>query len=251
MGLPTPKMPLPGIRLIADAAGSYIDDVNNIRLSDKFTLTRNTADPSAAIDLDLSVVGAGFQPIDADLTAISALSTTAYGRALLTLANQAALVGLLPNSGSSVGRLMVPVLIDDSSATSASYTSPSWAANAYRALKLTFMCSTGPSGNDAKVLLTGLSGNRFAVYNENNGTATANLALTDWIVTADTNGFCEATMNIANGGFRTFRGDFYSSGSYSGVCRGIHEDTTHDVTALTITWNASCAHRVILEGIPL
>jgi hypothetical protein len=34
---------------------------------------------------------AQFQPIDADLTAIAALSTTAYGRALLTLANQAAL----------------------------------------------------------------------------------------------------------------------------------------------------------------
>lgn len=31
------------------------------------------------------------QPLDADLTAIAALSTTAYGRALLTLANQAAL----------------------------------------------------------------------------------------------------------------------------------------------------------------
>lgn len=32
-----------------------------------------------------------FQPLDSDLTAIAALGTTAYGRALLTLANQAAL----------------------------------------------------------------------------------------------------------------------------------------------------------------
>jgi len=32
-----------------------------------------------------------FQPLDSDLSAIAALSTTAYGRALLTLANQAAL----------------------------------------------------------------------------------------------------------------------------------------------------------------
>jgi hypothetical protein len=36
------------------------------------------------------------QPIDSDLTAIAALSTTSYGRALLALADQAALVALLP-----------------------------------------------------------------------------------------------------------------------------------------------------------
>lgn len=35
--------------------------------------------------------GIGFQPLDSDLTAIAALATTAFGRNLLTLANQAAL----------------------------------------------------------------------------------------------------------------------------------------------------------------
>lgn len=35
--------------------------------------------------------GVQFQPLDADLTAIAALATTAFGRSLLTLANQAAL----------------------------------------------------------------------------------------------------------------------------------------------------------------
>ena len=39
-----------------------------------------------------------FQPADSDLTAIAALSTTAYGRALLTLADQAALVALIPGA---------------------------------------------------------------------------------------------------------------------------------------------------------
>lgn len=38
---------------------------------------------------------AGYQPLDSDLTAIAALSTTSYGRAFLTLANQAALMALL------------------------------------------------------------------------------------------------------------------------------------------------------------
>jgi hypothetical protein len=47
----------------------------------------------------------GFQPLDSDLTAIAALGTTAYGRALLTLANQAALqsaVGYTPFTGGTV-----------------------------------------------------------------------------------------------------------------------------------------------------
>lgn len=44
--------------------------------------------PSA---LDVGGGGPSYQPLDSDLTAIAALTTTAYGRALLTLANQAAL----------------------------------------------------------------------------------------------------------------------------------------------------------------
>jgi hypothetical protein len=54
--------------------------------------TRNLVDfiPTA---FDLG--GAAYQPLDADLTAIAALATTAYGRAFLTLANQAALQALV------------------------------------------------------------------------------------------------------------------------------------------------------------
>jgi hypothetical protein len=44
---------------------------------------------------DLAAAGSTFQPLDSDLTAIAALATTAYGRAFLTLANQAALTALL------------------------------------------------------------------------------------------------------------------------------------------------------------
>ncbi len=42
-------------------------------------------------------VAAAYQPLDSDLTAIAALTTTSYGRAFLELANQAALVALLPS----------------------------------------------------------------------------------------------------------------------------------------------------------
>lgn len=56
----------------------------------------------------IAVSAASYQPLDEDLTAIAALSTTPFGRALLALANQAALqaaVGLpagLPLGGGTV-----------------------------------------------------------------------------------------------------------------------------------------------------
>jgi hypothetical protein len=47
-----------------------------------------------------------FQPSDADLTAIASLTTTAYGRAFLTLANQAALMGLLGAASETVAGIV-------------------------------------------------------------------------------------------------------------------------------------------------
>lgn len=58
--------------------------------------------PNAALD------NAQFQPLDSDLTAIAALSTTSYGRALLTMADAAALrtaagiVASLPLAGGTM-----------------------------------------------------------------------------------------------------------------------------------------------------
>jgi hypothetical protein len=49
-----------------------------------------------SVDARVTAVGGGaYQPLDSDLTAIAALSTTSYGRAFLALANQAALMALL------------------------------------------------------------------------------------------------------------------------------------------------------------
>lgn len=45
------------------------------------------------------------QPLDSDLTAIAALTTTAYGRAFLALANQAALLGLFPATSDTVASI--------------------------------------------------------------------------------------------------------------------------------------------------
>lgn len=46
------------------------------------------------------------QPLDSDLTSIAAVSTTAYGRAFLALANQAALIALLPTLSETAASLI-------------------------------------------------------------------------------------------------------------------------------------------------
>lgn len=50
---------------------------------------------AATVQLALAELDTEKQPLDADLTAIAALTTTSYGRALLALSNQAALMALL------------------------------------------------------------------------------------------------------------------------------------------------------------
>lgn len=63
------------------------EDDYSIRIKDR------SGDLVAYVASYAETVGAAasYQPLDADLTAIAALATTAYGRGLLTLANQAAL----------------------------------------------------------------------------------------------------------------------------------------------------------------
>jgi len=65
---------------------------NSATLATQLELTGRTNTAALAVNL-----GGTFQPLDSDLTAVAALSTTAYGRALLTLANQAALAALFPS----------------------------------------------------------------------------------------------------------------------------------------------------------
>ncbi len=52
-----------------------------------------------------------FQPLDSDLTAVAALTTTSYGRAFLELANQAALMALL-SAASSTAQGIVELATD-------------------------------------------------------------------------------------------------------------------------------------------
>ena len=77
--------------------------------SDDFSIRLANGDDVQVFYSPSTVSGAGdFQPLDSDLTAIAALGTTAFGRSLLTLLNQAALAAAtgipapLPAAGGTV-----------------------------------------------------------------------------------------------------------------------------------------------------
>jgi hypothetical protein len=62
-----------------------------------------TIDTDMVTPLKLGVyLGANYQPLDSDLTALAALTTTSYGRAFNALANQAALIALFPATSETV-----------------------------------------------------------------------------------------------------------------------------------------------------
>ncbi|QVJ07695.1 hypothetical protein L7H23_01250 [Sphingopyxis sp. BSN-002] len=76
--------------------GGYIVDGANTAFvfaaGDDYSLrVRDASGGEVLYFSSVAVAGQQFQPLDSDLTAIAALTTTAFGRALLTLANQAAL----------------------------------------------------------------------------------------------------------------------------------------------------------------
>lgn len=61
----------------------------------------NTSDAAKPVSTATQTALDTKQPLDSDLTSIAALSTTSYGRTLLTLVDQAALVGLLPDASAT------------------------------------------------------------------------------------------------------------------------------------------------------
>lgn len=93
--------------------GGYIVSGSNLVLpyvsENDYSIRARDADGSLVFYLESAVLAdAPYQPLSATLTAIAALTTTSYGRSLLTLSNQAALqaavgaVASLPLTGGTV-----------------------------------------------------------------------------------------------------------------------------------------------------
>ncbi len=76
---------------MADEKISQLADGAAPQTGDEFAIARAGANFSITWDEMVTANGAAYQPLDSDLTAIAALSTTSFGRALLTLADAAAL----------------------------------------------------------------------------------------------------------------------------------------------------------------
>lgn len=75
---------------MADEKISQLADGTSPQGTDEFPIARGASNFSLTWSELTTATGALYQPVDSDLTAIAALSTTSYGRALLTLANAAA-----------------------------------------------------------------------------------------------------------------------------------------------------------------
>lgn len=88
--LDTEKQPLDGT-LTALAGASWSSGTQLLSLTAADTITLKTMGAAAGNILDKAAGDTLYQPIDSDLTAIAALTTTAYGRGLLALADAAAL----------------------------------------------------------------------------------------------------------------------------------------------------------------
>ena len=132
------------------------------------------------------VIGTNVQAFSSELAAIAALTTTSYGRALLTLANQAALVALMPKS--------FPILIDEQDlSASATYTSPTWTAGKYQKIVLEFIGSA-----------SAFSYLRFQANSDSSATYTdigidSNTAIVQDSAFKGTNGFARVGVAIGSG----------------------------------------------------
>lgn len=95
------------VKVTADAAGGSgtLDDLSDVVISSPATghIVRHNGTNW------VNVLGSShFQPVDSDLTSIAALTTTSYGRAILELADAAALTALLSASSETVsGRIEI------------------------------------------------------------------------------------------------------------------------------------------------
>jgi hypothetical protein len=78
--------------LIAAGSGSVVGQETAAQVKTRLNLSgTNTGDQDLSSYATSAAVAAGYQPLDSDLTAIAALTTTSFGRALLALADAAAL----------------------------------------------------------------------------------------------------------------------------------------------------------------
>lgn len=93
-----------------------------VDVADLLHLIQSGNSRKATVQQLVTLLGTLYQPLDSDLTAIAALSTTSFGRSFLTLANAAAVTALLDTASdanvraSAASKLFTTGLIESASA---------------------------------------------------------------------------------------------------------------------------------------
>jgi hypothetical protein len=155
------------------------------------------------------------------------------------------------NSGSTAGRSGQPVLIDDVTLSAVTtYASPSWTAGLYQ--KLTFELTVSTGGGVATVSLTGLSGAAYSsVIFTSDGVSLLVAATATWQASPTAPGFFNGSIVCSNGRPRTFEGTgWIGTTPYHQRVAGVYNDTTHDVTQLTMSISSATTGRMRLWGVP-
>ncbi len=219
--------------------------------------------PASAFDASgaAAAAQAASQPLDSDLTAIAALTTTAYGRNLLILANQAALTAGIAVATTGLSGAMSTadktkldselVLIDTATlAAQTVYTSPTWAANLYRELQFRFTNHLGSA--TGVITLTGLTAAYSSAFFTTDGSSVLSAASAAWQATPNAPGFWAGNIICVNDGNpRAYEATAWlGTVPYHQRHAGICNDTTHGVTGLVATFNAAVSGTFVLRGVP-
>ena len=98
---------------------SSLPGIVQLATSAEVTTGTDTSKVITPAALSASLSGT-YQPLDSDLTAIAALTTTAFGRAFLALANSAALTGLVDlGTSTTAGKLQLATSVEATTGTEA------------------------------------------------------------------------------------------------------------------------------------
>jgi hypothetical protein len=209
--------------------------------------------PAFAVDMatqaELDAAVATLQPLDSDLTAIAALATTSYGRALLTLANLAALYTLLSVDTDATLAAASDTRLPSQKAVK-TYADQLIAAQDAMVFKGVIDCSTNPNypaadrGHTYRVSVAGKIGGAAGIVVEagdiaiclTDGTASGNQATVGaaWtIVQTNLDGAVIGPASAASGNLPTFNGATGKLLQDSGVAPGSLTPITRTITAGT------------------
>lgn len=253
----------PGAKVITTSDGVPKPIRNNLLLTDDFTVTDVPGS-------DTTLLGVSGSPATAITELTGDVTATGPGSVAATIANDAVTTAKiddaavttikiadanvtsakLTNTGSTAGRVGVPVLIGQADLSgAASFAPTAWAAGAYRKLQFFIRIDSGTL-TGANIVLTGLTAGTAYVTSSVYGLGTASAAETEVAGASWNTGIISARakldghFNIKVGGFRDGTADLWiaNGGTPVHYIKHFHNtDTTNEATAFVLTFTGGTA----------